>query len=67
MDKHDPIVYSGNYIQSSVINHNGQEYEKSVWVSVCPLNHLAVQQKLTQCCESTILQENKFLESLKTK
>ena len=66
MDKHDPIVYSGNYIQYSVINRNGQEYEKNVWVYACHLNHLAEQQKLTQCCESTILLQN-TLKKIATK
>ena len=38
-----------NYIQYPVLNHNGKDYEKD-------LNSFAVQQKLTQHCQSTIFQ-----------
>ena len=48
------LLYSTeNYIQYLVINHNGKKYEKEyIYVK---LNHLAVQQKLTEHCISTIL------------
>ena len=48
------LLYStGNYFQYSVIKHNGKEY---VCVCVYILNCLAMYQKLTQHCKSTILQ-----------
>ena len=46
MDKQDPTVQHGNYIQYFVVNHNEKESEK---------NHFAVQQKLIQHCKPTIL------------
>ena len=47
------LLYSpGNYIQYPVINHNGKEYEKECTY----MYHFAVQKKLTQYCESTILE-----------
>ena len=50
------LLYStGSYIQDPVINHNGKEYKKRMYICV-KLSHLAVQQKLTQRCKSTILQ-----------
>ena len=52
------LLYStGNYIQYPVINHNGKEYEKQIHAQH---NHFAVQQKLTEHCKSTILQQNWF-------
>ena len=47
------LCSTGNYIQYPVINHNGKEYKKCIYVY---LNQFAVQQKLTQHCKSTILQ-----------
>ena len=44
---------TGNYIQYSVINHNGKEYEKEY---ICITESVSVQQKLTQHSKSTILQ-----------
>ena len=33
------LLYSmGNYIQYPVINHNGKEYEKNVYICVCVYN-----------------------------
>ena len=53
------LLYSmGNYIQYPVINHNGKEYEKE-YVYICITESLAVHQKLTQHCKSTILQLRK--------
>ena len=50
------LLYStGKYIQYPVINHNGKEYEKQMHAQQ---NHFAVQQKLTEHCKSTILQQN---------
>ena len=46
MDKQDPTVQHGKYIQYFVVKHNEKETEK---------NHFAVQQKLIQHCKSTIL------------
>ena len=55
------LLYStGNYIQDPGINHNGKEYEKEYMYMYN--NHLAVQQKLTQHCKSTILQQNEFFK-----
>ena len=45
---------TGNHIQYLMINHNGKEYEKEY--TYVELSHFAVQQKLTQHCKSTILQ-----------
>ena len=64
------LLYSpGNYIWYPVINDNGKEYEKMhiyihihthivcMCVYVCiKLNHLAIQEKLTQYCKSRVLQ-----------
>ena len=55
------LLYStGSYIQFPVINYNRKEYEKvCVCVCVCIhiyINHLALQQKLTQHCKSAIVQ-----------
>ena len=49
------LLYSTeNYIQYTMTNHNGKEYEKEyIYVK---RNHFAVQQKLTQHYKSTILQ-----------
>ena len=30
----DILMYKGNYIQSSWINHNGKEHEKNVYVCI---------------------------------
>ena len=57
------VLYSmGNYIQYSVINHNGNEYEKEyiyththIYILYIYLNHFAIQQKLKQLCNSTVL------------
>ena len=47
----------GNYIQYPVINHHRKEYEKGhIYMS-----HLAIQQKLTHCKSTTLLQN--FLKS----
>ena len=46
------LYNTGNYIQYSVINHNGKEYRKRMYA--CILSHFDVQQKLTQHCKSTI-------------
>ena len=53
-DKQGAAVYTGNYIQHPVINHNGEEYAR-VNIRVSP-KHFAVQQKLTRHCKSTRLQ-----------
>ena len=58
MSKQQGPIGTGNYIQYPVISHNGKEYEKEYiyYIYIYHLyNHLAVQQKLTQC-NSTILQ-----------
>ena len=57
MDKQQAATeLSGNYIQYPVISHNGKEYEKEyIYIIYIPMNHLAIQQKLTPC-NSTILQ-----------
>ena len=56
MDNNKALMYStGNYIQYLVINHNGKEYKKRMYVCV-KLSHFAVQQRLAQHCKSTILQ-----------
>ena len=54
----------GNYIQYSVINHNGNEYEKEyiyththIYILYIYLNHFAIQQKLKQLCNSTVLKK----------
>ena len=47
-----PLYSTCSYIQYPVINNNGKEYEKNIYVQ---LNHFAVQQKLTQYCKSTIV------------
>ena len=47
-----------NYIQYPMINRNGKNMKKRIYIY---LNHFAVQQKLTQCCKSTILQFKKCL------
>ena len=52
----------GNCSQYPVMNHSGEEDEKER-VRVCvymKLNHFALQQKLTQDCELTILQFKKI-------
>ena len=42
-----PLYSTGNYIQFSMINHKGKEYEKEhIYVSIKP-NNFAIQQKLT--------------------
>ena len=51
----DLLHNSGNYIQYLVINYNGKESEKEVYVYI-QLNHFAEHQKLTQHCKSTIFQ-----------
>ena len=45
-----------NYTQCLVTNPNGEEYRTEC---ICMLNHVAVQQKVTQHCESIILQLEK--------
>ena len=45
----------GNYIQCLVINFNGKECDKYVYIQMYN-NHCAVQQKLTQQCKSNIFQ-----------
>ena len=46
------LLYStGDDIQYPVINHNGKEYEKSIYIK---LNHFSVYQRLAQHCKSTI-------------
>ena len=60
-------MYStGNHIQYLVITYNGKESEKVHIENILyiKLNHFAVYLKLTQHCESTILQ---FLEKVKLK
>ena len=53
------LLYStGNCIQYPVINHNGKEYLKRMYICV-QLSHFAVQQRLTQRCKSTIFQLKK--------
>ena len=49
------LLYSTeSYIQSPVVNCNGKEYLKRMYI--CKWNHFAVQRKLTQHRKSTILQ-----------
>ena len=57
------LLYStGNYIQYPLINNIGKEYKKEhicMYICVCvcvELSHFALEQKLTQHCNSTILQ-----------
>ena len=51
--KNEVLLYStGNYIQYSVVNHNGKKYEKE-YIHIHThiyiyLSHFAVHQKLTQ-------------------
>ena len=40
-----------NYIQYHVINHNGKNYEKDIYIY---MNYLAVNQKLIFCKSTTI-------------
>ena len=61
-----PLHSIGDYIQYPGINHNRKEYKKNVYTYIniymymCGYNcHFAVQQKLTQRCESTTLQQKK--------
>ena len=55
--KEGPAIYSArNYTQYPVINQNRKEYEKNACVI---LNHFTVRRKLTQHCESTVLQLKK--------
>ena len=66
MDNKVLLDSTGNQIQYSVINHNGEEYKKNVCVCVCVcvytlLNYFAIQQKLTQRNKSTILQFKKIV------
>ena len=53
------LLYStGNYIPYPIINYNGKEYKKNVWIHMniyVQLNHFSVQQKWIQCYKSTIL------------
>ena len=58
MDNKVLLYSTGNFSQYPVINHNGKEYKKRMYIYV-QLNHFAVQQKLTQHCKSTILQQKK--------
>ena len=48
------LCSTGNYVQYPMINHNGKEYEKECIYVLLTL--FAVQNKLTKCCNSTILQ-----------
>lgn len=46
--------HTGNHTQYPVIHHNGKEYlKKSIYAK---LSILAIQQRLAQHCQSTILQ-----------
>ena len=57
---HKVLLYSaGNYIQYTMIDHNKKEYEKEcMYIHIyVQLNHFFVQQKLTQHCKSTTLQQ----------
>ena len=50
-----PLDSTGDYAQYPVVNHSEKEYKNvCVYISIS-LNHLAVQQKLTHCCELTVL------------
>ena len=52
MDKHKVLPYStGNYIQYSIINHNGKNIKKNIYIY---MSHFAVHQKLIQHCKTTI-------------
>ena len=56
---------TGNYIRYPVINHNGKEYGKGIYTHThthTQLNYSAVEQKLTQCCKSTLLQLKQIIE-----
>ena len=54
------LLYSTeNYIQYPMRNHNGKEFFKKEYIYIS-LNYFALQQKLTQHCESTILQFKKM-------
>ena len=55
MNKQEPVVSTGNYIQYPVINYNGNEYKKECtyiynWIT------LLYKQKPTQHCKLAILQ-----------
>ena len=54
----DLVNSTGNYIPYPVINHNGKENEKEyVYIYIyIKLNHVAVEQNLTEHYKSTILQ-----------
>ena len=49
------LYSSANYIQYTVINHDGKNMKKNIYIYI-KQNHFAVYQKLTQHCKSTILQ-----------
>ena len=52
------LYCTGNYIQYPVLNHNGKEYKKRMYLCI-KLSHFAVQQRSAQHCKSTILQLKK--------
>ena len=52
----DPLCHTGNSTQYSVITYVGKESEKEGICIYLSLNHFTVHLKLTQYCESTILQ-----------
>ena len=56
LENKDLLHSTGNYVQYSVINHNGKNMKKNVCIYVYKLNHFSVHQKLIQHCKSTILQ-----------
>ena len=61
------LLYSTeNYIQYPMINHNGKEYENKECVYIY-ITDFAVQQKLTQHCKSTILQQKNIKTEKKEK
>ena len=55
MDKQGRTYSAGNYIQYPVINHNEKNMKKNIYICITE-SYLAIQQKLTQYCKSTILQ-----------
>ena len=47
------------YIPCPMMNYNGKEYLKRIYITYIKLNHFALQQKLIQHCKSTISQFKK--------
>ena len=53
----DLLYSTGNYVHYLVINYNGKELKKYMYIHIyVELNHFSVHLKLTQYCKSNILQ-----------